>query len=184
MKFIQNFTRADVMYERFRKHVSIMMDSDRFVSVHSIGYGSLPGYLKFQFSSWDNFKRLCGRILLLLKPDRLAAVLKAYALVLKYRPKYNGLSNHFTIWLFLWSNLLTKYHGLRGEDFKIHSVGEDYDLEKIWSDADYHESGLFAGGRDRNNIKVADQAKRTREAILRLKENLGVSYRLSDFVHH
>ena len=182
IKFTRQFTSPRVVYARFKNHVAMMMESENFVPVHSTGYGSLPEYLKFQFSSLINLKMLCARVFKLARPRNLIAIIPAYWLVLKYRSKYKGLKNHFTFWLFTWSNLLIKYHGLREADFKIHSVETDYDLGVLWKDIDYaHDSQLLSYGRDSNNVKVEDQAKRTREALRRLKETLTSSYSLSDF---
>jgi hypothetical protein len=91
------------------------------------------------------------------------------------------LKNHFTFWLFLWSNLLIKYHGLREEDFKIHSIDKNYDLEEIWEDINYSVPELLTNGRNRDHIKVLEQTKRTKEALQRLKQTVGSSYSLSDF---
>jgi len=110
----------------------------------------------------------------------LATVIKAYCLVLRYRPKYRGLKNHFTFWLFSWSNLLIKYEDLREEDFKIHSIAHDYDLNSLWKDVECVEPSVRSG-RYKDDVKAADQARSTREALRRLKERLGVSYSLSDF---
>ena len=180
MKFIKQLTSPKIQYERFRRHVSIMMESELFVPVHSIGYGSLPEYLKFQFSSLINFRMLCKRLFKLFRPANLATVIKAYCLVLRYRPKYRGLKNHFTFWLFSWSNLLIKYEDLREEDFKIHSIAHDYDLNSLWKDVECVEPSVRSG-RYKDDVKAADQARSTREALRRLKERLGVSYSLSDF---
>lgn len=181
MDFIKKFTNSRIMYARFRKHVSIIMESDCFVPVHSVGYGSLPEYLKFQCSSPANFKMFCKRIGRLLEPGNLIVIVKAYLLVLRHRFRYKGLKNHFTFWLFLWSNLIMKYHGLKEEDFKVHSIECDYDLGQIWRDTHHKDSALLPNGRNGDNVKVSDQAKATRKAMLRLKEVLGVSYTLSDF---
>ena len=181
MDFIKKFMNSRIMYARFRKHVSIMMESDHFVPVHSVGYGSLPEYLKFQCSSWVNFKMFCKRIGRLLKPSNLIVIMRAYLLVLRHCFKYRGLKNHFTFWLFLWSNLIMKYHGLKEKDFKIHSIDRGYDLEQIWNDTHYNDPDLLPNGRDTDNVKVSNQAKATRKAMLRLKEILGISYTLSDY---
>lgn len=181
MRFIKDLTSGEIMYARFKQHVGLMMNSPDFVPVHSIGYGSLPEYLKFQFSSWLNLSALSRRVFYLLRPRNLWAILKAYGLVLKYRGKYKGLKNHFTFWLFLWSNLIMKYNHLRYEDFGIHSIEDGYRLGEIWNDLDFRDSDLLANGKNPDQVKVADQGRRTREALGRLKQTLGTTYSLSDF---
>ncbi len=172
MQFIKKFNDADYVYQRFERHVSLMMTSEHFIPSHSVGYGNLGQYLKFQFSSWSNFQKMFSRGFLFLHPRRFVTVLKGLWLVTRYFPKYPGLKNHFSIWLFFWSNLLIKYRDLKMEDFKIHSIDQGYDVEKIWNDSNYIDTTLLASGRNPDNVKVADQSKRTKEAMARLRQNL------------
>lgn len=170
--FIRDFTRPGYMYARFAEHVSILMNSDHFVASHAVGYGSLSEYLRFQLSSWRNFSRLCRRLGFALVPANLWAILRAYGLVLRHRGKYPGLKNHFSSWLFFWTNLMMKYQSLRPEDFIIHSVGEEYDLENVWRELDYRATGLRPNGRDGDDVKVGAQLKSTHEALVRLRRKI------------
>ncbi len=181
IQFIKRFTAPDYAYERFRRHVEIMMEGEHFVSVHATGYASVPEYLRFQFASVNNAKMLAKRLAHLLRPSNLLAVLKAYRLVLKHHSRYAGLKNHFSMWLFAWSNLLLKYDGLKEEHFRIHSVDASYDMNTMWKELTRTEEGLLPSGLNREGINVAAQSRSTHRALQRLKDNLDSSYSLSDF---
>lgn len=173
--FARKYTDAAFMRRRFEAHVAIMRDGGVFVPDHSVGYGSMPEYLKFQFSSLSNLKRMWQRASLFLRPDRFMTVLTALRLVVRHRKTLPGLRNHFTVGLFLWSNLLLKYRNLRREDFKIHSLDS---LDAIWNDPGVPAAELEPNA---DGIKVAAQEKRTRQALATLKTTLSSEYSVSDF---
>ena len=83
-----------------------------------------------------------------------------------------GLRNHFSIWLFLWSNLVVKYRRLEPKDFKIRSIEENYDLETLWKEIGYEDQNLLSNGRNQEGVKVGDQRMRTQEALKRLRATL------------
>ena len=76
---------------------------------------------------------------------------------------------------------MIKYRSLHVEDFKVHSIEKGYDLDNIWKDVDFKDPNLLPSGRNADGVKVTDQAKRTREAILRLKRSFELSHQLSNF---
>lgn len=174
--FIRRFTSAGYMRDRFAQHVAIMRDGGVFEPDHAVGYGSLPEYLKFQFSSLSNLRRLWERGSLFLRPDRFATVLSALWLVVRHRQTLPGLRHHFTVWVFLWSNLLLKYKTLKPEDFKIYSMTAD-DLDAVWRDLDDYT----APAANDDGVKVGAQEMRTRAALTALKARLATEYGLSDF---
>jgi len=176
MDFVRRFTAAGYMRKRFRTHVEIMSDS-RFVPDHAIGYGSLPEYLRFQFSSLGNLGRMIERGSLFLRPDRFYTVLVGLWLVVRNRKKIPGLRHHFSIWVFLWSNLLLKYRGLSAGEFKISSV-DAAGLDAMWRDLETH---LPSGITTPDGVKVGAQEKRTHQALTALKGRLASEYSLSDF---
>ena len=176
MDFIRRFSAAGYMRARFRTHVAIMSDG-RFIPDHALGYGSLPEYLKFQFSSLGNFRRMLQRGALFLRPDRLYTVLAGLWLVVRHRRRLPGLRHHFSIWVFLWSNLLLKYRRLRAEDFKIHSLAAG-ELDAIWRDLDTHTP---SGVTTPDGIKVGAQEQRTHQALTALKARLSSEYGVGDF---
>lgn len=177
--FVKGFTDASYMRRRFEEHVAIMRDSGVFVADHAVGYGSLPEYLKFQFSSLGNLRRMWQRASLFLRPDRLLAVMAGLGLVIRHRRTLPGLRHHFTIWVFLWSNLLLKYKHLKPEDFKIHSLATVADLEVIWRDLAHYDAP--SAGPHPDGIKVDAQERRTRQALAALQATLSTEYSLSDF---
>ncbi|MHC4606635.1 MAG: B12-binding domain-containing radical SAM protein [Planctomycetota bacterium] len=181
MRFIRALTSADVMYRRFRRHIEITVESENFVPSHSIGYGSLPEYLKFQFSSWASIRMMLRRMFHLSRPRNLWTVLKARFLIWRHRRAHPELKNNFSLWLFFWSNLLIKYSGLREEDFNIHTVGRDFDLNALWEDVDPEEALLGTGGRNADRVKVGAQRKSTKQALDELRRNLSTAYSFPDF---
>ncbi|TAK16404.1 MAG: radical SAM protein [Acidobacteria bacterium] len=176
MDFVRRFTDAGYMRRRFVTHVAIMRDQ-RFVPDHALGYGSLPEYLKFQLSSAGNFGRMVKRGALFLRPDRLYTVLVGLWLVWRHRRTIPGLRHHFSIWVFLWSNLLLKYAGLTAADFKIQSVSAS-EMDAIWRDLETHTP---SGVTTPDGIKVGAQEQRTHQALTALKARLSSEYSLSDF---
>ena len=181
IEFMRRFTDPDVMYDRFRTHILVMMESPNFIPVHTVGYGGVGEYFKFQIASWRSIGVTFERLARLARPRILWAVVKAAALVVRYWRKYPAAKNHFTFWLFVWSNLLVKYPNLREEDFKIQSLSEDYRLERLWEEMNYADPGLSAHGRNADNVKVANQLRSTQGAIARLRKVWGVKYGSRDF---
>jgi radical SAM superfamily enzyme YgiQ (UPF0313 family) len=181
IEFMRRFTDPDVMYARFRTHMLMMMESPNFIPVHTVGYGGVGEYFKFQIASWRSIGVTAERLARLARPRMVWAVIKAAALVVRYWRKYPAAKNHFTFWLFVWSNLLVKYPNLREEDFKIQSLSEDYRLDRLWEEMSYTDPGLSARGRNADNVKVANQLRSTQGAIARLRKVWGVEYNRSDF---
>jgi len=175
--FVARFTDAGFMRRRFEQHLAIMRDGGTFVPDHAVGYGSLPEYLRFQFSSLGNLRRLWQRGSLFLRPDRFMAVIAALSLVVRHRRALPGLRHHFTVWLFLWSNLLLKYKTLRPEDFKIRSMERPEELDAVWRDLE----GYTTPAPNADGVKVAAQEMRTRAALAALKARLTSEYTLKDF---
>jgi len=175
--FTKRFTDAAYMRKRFEQHVAIMRDGGVFVADHSVGYGSLPEYLKFQFSSLSNLGRMWRRASLFLRPDRFLTVLNCLRLVVQHRKTIPGLRHHFTVGLFLWSNLLLKYRNLRPEDFKIHSLQSPEAVAAIWQDLETPAPT----GQTADGVKVGAQDMRTRQALTALKATLSSDYTLADF---
>ena len=126
--------------------------------------------------SVKNLRRLWERGSLFLRPDRFATVLSALWLVVRHRQTLPGLRHHFTVWVFLWSNLLLKYKTLKPEDFKIYSMTAD-DLDAVWRDLDDYT----APAANDDGVKVGAQEMRTRAALTALKARLATEYGLSDF---
>jgi radical SAM superfamily enzyme YgiQ (UPF0313 family) len=181
MRFIARFTDGDFAYRRFRRHVELVLGTAQFRGVNAVGYGNLAQYLKSQFSSRQNVEKMANRMRLLLEPKNFWAVTRAYALVVANRRRYPGLKNHFTMWLYVWTNLLLKYRGLREEDFRLHSVESGYDLERVWREIEHVEEGLGTDGRNHENVNVGAQLRSTQKALARLRGALGKDYSLSDF---
>jgi len=173
--FIREFKSPDYALSRLRRHVEILVTSPHTASSHALDYGNFPKYLRLQLSSWGNLKMLFKRAWHLARPRNLPTLLKAYLLVARHRRRHPDLANRFSLWLFFWSNLLMKYDGLKPEDFIIHSVEEDYDLGETWKFIDAKETGLTAGGRNADNVKVAEQQRRTKQALQRLKASFSAS---------
>ena len=178
INFARRFTSASYVRRRFERHVAIMRDGGVFVPDHAVGYGSLPEYLKFQFGSLGNLRRLWARGSLFLRPDRLLTVLAGLRLVITHRKTLPGLRHHFTVGVFLWSNLLLRYRNLRPEDFNIRSLERKADLDAIWQDlADTPPPA----GPNPDGVKEAAQDMRTRQALAALKTTLSSDYSLDDF---
>lgn len=176
--FIHKFTDAAFFRRRFEAHVAIMRDGDVFVPDHALGYGSLPEYLKFQFSSFANLRRMWQRASLFLRPDRFLAVLACVRLVVTHRKTIPGLRHHFTVGVFLWSNLLLKYQNLQPEEFKVFSIETAAGVEAIWQDL---ADTAPPTGPNADGVKVSAQDMRTRQALTALKTTLSSEYSLSDF---
>lgn len=191
MHFAKIFTSGSFNYERFHNHVRIITESDHVTAPHSIGYGNLGKFLHFQFSSWNNFTRFMKRITLLMKPSNFWAILRGFTLVIRHSARYPGLRNHFFFWVFLWSNVLMKYHRLQPSEFNVHSIDSDYDLNRLWNYAREHRPEAeepLQGGRNSNGVKVALQFKSTEKALDQLhsrfdsKEGISFSEKLTEYL--
>jgi radical SAM superfamily enzyme YgiQ (UPF0313 family) len=176
--FVGKFTDATYFRRRFEEHVAIMRDGGLFVPDHALGYGSLPEYLKFQFSSLGNLRRMWRRASLFLRPDRFFAVFACLRLVIRHRKTIPGLRHHFTVGVFLWSNLMMKYRNLQPEDFKIFSIETAAGIEAIWQDL---ADTAPPTGANADGVKVSAQDMRTRQALTALKARLSSEYSLADF---
>lgn len=170
MYFVKRFTAGSYNYRRFKRHVDLTMTHAHEIARHSTGYGNLGKFLSYQTSSFKNFTRFVMRILLIIQPANLFYVIKAYGLVIKHSRAYPGIKNHFMFWLFAWSNLMLKYRGMKQEDFNLHSIPENYDLDQVWK-YERHEEPELVGGRNTDGVKVGLQLKSTQSAIKRLRED-------------
>jgi radical SAM superfamily enzyme YgiQ (UPF0313 family) len=168
--FISRYTAPGFQYDRFKKHIDLIMDSGTFVPIDGVGYGSPLEYLKLQIKERNNRNMFLLRIAYLMrKPSTFWAVLKGWWLVKKSSKRLKGLDTHFNYWVYVWTNIGLKYWGLKVDDFDIHSVDEDFDIALLTKDT----SGVDEenqGPRKRGEEKTEVQARYTRKALQRLLE--------------
>ena len=168
--FIHRYTEPGFQFARFKKHLDLIMDSDTFVPIDHVGYGSPLEYLKMQIKDVQNRKMFMLRIAYLIrKPSTISAVLKAWWLTRKCSKRYLGLDIHLNYWLYVWTNIGLKYWGIKEEDFDIHSVGEDFDFNLLVQEI-RPSKGQPLEKQKRGEEKTEVQARYTRRALKRLLE--------------
>lgn len=186
LRFMRVYTSPEFQLARFESHMKLMMESGNFIPVEGGGYGSPKEYLKLQLANPYNGTIATGgyassgsynhRMLLLRiayvirKPSVLLAVLKAWRLLRRYSRRYPGLEIHFNYWLYVWTNMGLKYWGITEQDFRLHSVGKDFDLTRLLDAAGPVEKSSGEVLR-RGDPRVGDQARFTNQALRILVES-------------
>lgn len=171
VQFTRNFTNAHYQFSRFQKHVALMAENSRFIPVKDSGYASPWPYLKQQIKNFHFLSLLVQRIFYLLRPDRFWFVLKAWFLTKKYSARVPSLSPHLFYWLYVWTNMVLKYKGLKPSDFSIHCVDKNFDrsglaLAAMPSKEEIEES-------HREGVKMEIQHRFTHQALQQLAEGKG-----------
>jgi len=106
---------------------------------------------------------------LVYNPTRIWAVLKAWLLTKKMTRKGYKLDINFNYWVYVWTNIGLKYWKLKATDFKIESVDDGFDLNKLLEDSDeILESTIDT--RKRGDVKSSQQARYTNQALTNLIE--------------
>ncbi len=168
LNFQKKYTDASYNLKRFRTHVRLMMGGDHLAYRGTLGYGNLSRFLRFQLASRKGWVLLFKRLANMLMPRNFTTILQATWLVLKNQKRYPAIKNHFLFWLFTWSNAQIKYADLKADDFKLHSINSEYDLNQMWAFLNYEPQGLKAG-RDADGVKVLQQLRSTQNAVKVLK---------------
>ncbi len=182
IRFMKVYTSPEFQYARFKSHMKLIMESGKFIPVEGSGYASPKAYLKLHLSNpykgtlktggysygpsqRTNRKMLLLRIAYILhKPSRFVAVLKAWRLLKKCSRRYPGLAIHFNYWSYVWTNMGLKYWGIKEQDFRLHSVGKDFDLTKL-VEATEPIAKTSPEVLRRGDARVADQARFTNQAL-------------------
>ncbi|MBT3990020.1 MAG: radical SAM protein [Rhodospirillaceae bacterium] len=170
LNFIQEYTSANFQYSRYKNHINRIIESGNFLPSEDSGYGSPVEYLKQQICDKNNRRMLALRLLYLVyNPTRIWAVLKAWLLTKKMTRKGYKLDINFNYWVYVWTNIGLKYWKLKATDFKIESVDDGFDLNKLLEDSDeILESTIDT--RKRGDVKSSQQARYTNQALTNLIE--------------
>jgi len=162
IEFVKVFTSPKFQYRRFHTNIELMINGSNFIPIDDSGYASPLPYVLKQIKNREYLSILIMRILFLLRPDRFWAVLKAWLLVKKYSNRAPNIATNFFYWLYTWTNLKTKYQGLKLDDFQLHSVEKGFDLSKL--DLFYLREQSKKHNR-KDGIKADIQAKYTKKAL-------------------
>lgn len=166
LRFIENYTSASFQLERFRNHVSHIIDSHRYIPIDGVGYGSPLEYFKLQWSDPENRKMMIRRVLFLLRsPQNLLAVAQAWWLTQRSKRQGINLDINFNYWVYVWTNIGLKYWGVSERDFDIKSVSADFDMARLIPSG----SAMGEGGeRAQGDEKVLQQSRYTNQALKQL----------------
>lgn len=166
IQFVKDFKKPSYQYKRFRQHIELITESPHFISIEDSGYASPIPYLKKQIKNLGYTRLLFERISFLSRPDRLWTLFKAWLLVKKYAARAPGLSTHFFYWLYVWTNMVLKYKGLKRGDFSLHSVEKNFDVSKITDTASLTKTEIEESRKD--GVKIDIQARFTMQALQQL----------------
>jgi hypothetical protein len=166
MKFIDSFNHYSFQYARFMRYIELIRDKGYYSPMDSSGYASPWPYLKLQISQKPYRKMLFKRIRYLLHPARTFILIKALVGGRVRSPQSK--SDFFSVffyWVYAWTNLALKYEGLSKEDFRLHSVDEDFDRSRLIVASNEEK---IAEMENLHGIKASNQKKYTDRALLEL----------------
>lgn len=168
VRFIAAYSSAAFQYARFEKLLTIVRTSGCYIGSSRSGYGSPLPYLQLQLRHGRYLRMLLARMWLLLKrPTWMWAVLKGAALAWRHRRDYPDSPAYFFYWVYWWTNIALKYHGLRERDVALHSVGRTFDrteLALVQPSLESRRRQAQAG------VKVEAQLRFTNRALKRLSD--------------
>ena len=172
--FLRTYCSAEYQLARFRNHLRHIADSDVFIPIDGVGYGSRWEYFKLQLRDISNLRMFFLRIAYILhKPSNFIAAVKAWWLLRRHADRHPGLGIHFNYWIYVWTNIGLKYWGLKRQDFELHNVDADFDIQRLVDDG-----GPAAVDEDREyriagEEKVSHQQRFTNRALKDLVARLG-----------
>lgn len=166
IRFVKIFNKPDYQYTRFKNHVDLIIKDANFIPIAASGYASPLPYLQKQIRNFSYMAMLGKRILFLLRFDRFWTVCKAWWLVNFRHSKVSGLSAHLFYWLYVWTNMVLKYKGLKENDFCLHSVGKDFHRPDLLQAAQL--SGTERLTSQKEGTKADLQSRYTRQALQQL----------------
>ncbi len=165
--FLKRYTSAGFQLARFKKHLDVIAESDKFLANDGVGYGSPREYLKLQIKDPINRRFMFLRIgYVLHNPATFVAVVRAWLMMKRLSRRIPGLAIHFNYWVYVWTNIGLKYWRLRERDIALHSVGKDFDINSLIETATAETKRADADGP-----KVKQQARLTRQALKQVVED-------------
>ena len=163
--FIKAYIGAAQQRAIFKRHLEILAESGNYIPVGGVGYGSPMAYLKQQIRDPESRGFILRRIgFLLSRPMNIFTVVYGWFLLKRYSRRLPNLGFHFHYWIFIWTNMATKYRGLSEHDFKLHSVDADFDISGL-IEASSAEIVTSPDG-----LKAGHQARYTNRALKALVE--------------
>ncbi len=170
VRFVEDLTSASTQWSRFRRHVDLLRDSERFVAPEGAPIGRADAAARFLSLalSGPGRKTVWRRMTYLLKePRRAGAVLAGWWLTKKAARQGRDLGLHFYFWVYAWTSVGLRYRGLRAEDLSLHSVAADFDVASL-AEADDVRADVQVDRLSGARVKDALQARYTRQALARL----------------
>lgn len=170
--FVSEFNSGNYQYQRLKTYYLNL--NQKFLRSNSIhdgkSYIKTLDFLTLLLKNPADFLPLLHRGLLLMRPDRLYFVIKAFIITLKMN-NFIPVFAYFKLWGFMWSNSILKYHGLKPSDFDIESVSHDFDYNTI-----IPENYLKELDEPIPLNKIRAQRKLTTNALEKIKNKISQSH--------
>jgi radical SAM superfamily enzyme YgiQ (UPF0313 family) len=171
VRFIEDLTSTRTQWRRFRNHIDWLVRSTTYVERG--GHESptplrlMARVLRLQLANRSMRRTLWLRcVYLLRRPARLVAVIAGWLLTQRFSRRGRDLSLHLQLWMYLWTSIGLRYHGLRERDLALCSVADGYDISALL-EADGPGVDVPAE-RLPGGAKARLQSRHTREALRRL----------------
>jgi radical SAM superfamily enzyme YgiQ (UPF0313 family) len=163
LDFVARYTSAEFQLARFQNHVRHILESQKYIALDGVGYGSPIEYFRLQWRDPENRVMMFRRAIFLLgDPRKLAAVFKAWKIARALKLHGINLDINFNYWVYVWTNIGLKYRGIGPKDFDIRSVDSNFDIARLLP---VELKGDRVGGKSSGDEKVAQQSRYTEQAL-------------------
>jgi hypothetical protein len=172
VRFVRDITSSRTQFARFRNHVMRLVESDNFVAAGGREAAAplrrLARFFMLQLGRRSTRRTLWRRgAYLLRRPTRLAAVVAAWLLTKRLSRHGRDLGLHLELWVYLWTSVGLRYHGLKEEDLVLYSVGKGFDVSALLETSPL-EAWVSAERLRKGDAKARLQSRHTREGLRRL----------------